>query len=193
MSMKAKFKKLFFWSSLGGIAVGAAVAMARRSKKAESKPLACRKLPEDCLEAILWTGQFEVEKDGGRRIARDRYILQGTSFRVWSVLDLPAAGESVQPGSAGSAIYHITQMRRYDEGDGEGTAGEERLVERFYGIVTVADDAGRTCGSGAIARGGFLEIRKCYVGGASNGVESGEVHRSLGRLLNYRIEIAPQA
>jgi len=191
--MKAKFKKLFLWSSLGSIAVGAALAMARKSRKAEPKPLACRKLPGDCLGAVLWTGQFEVEENGEHRIAQDRYILQPTSFRVWSVLDLPAQGESARPGSSGSAIYHVTLMRRYEEGGREGSAGEERLVERFYGMVTVADDAGRTCGSNAIARGGFLEIRKCYVGGSSNGVESGEVHHSRGRILNYRIEFAPPA
>ncbi|MBP1596700.1 MAG: hypothetical protein H6Q05_2077 [Acidobacteria bacterium] len=191
--MKPKFKKLFLWSSLGSIAIGTAVAMARRSRKDEPRPLACRKVPGDCLGAVLWTGQFEVEENGEGRFAHDRYTLQPTSFRVWSVLDLPVRGESAPAGSAGSAIYHVTQMRCYQESAGEGSTGEERLVERFYGIVTAADDAGRTCGSNAIARGGFLEIRKCYVGGASNGVESGEVHRSRGKILNYRIEFAPPA
>ena len=186
--MKAKFKRLFLWSSIGSIAAGAALAVARKSRKPESRPLSCRKLPAECLRATLWTGQFEVEENGERRLAHDRYILQPTGFRVWSILDLPARGASFQQRPAGSAIYHVTRARQFESSEREETAPQDQLVERFYGIVTVADDKKHAYKPNAIARGRFLEIRKCYVGGASNGVESGEVHRSLGRILNYRIE-----
>ena len=60
--------------------------------------------------------------------------------------------------------------------------------KQHYGIVTVLDSSGKICGMNSIARGGFLEIRKCFVGGSANGVESGEFHRSQTRILNYRIE-----
>jgi len=96
-------------------------------------------------------------------------------------LNLKSAPE--KSGPRGTAIYHVTHVRVLEE-----SPEEEHLTDRFYGVVTVVDAAGKPCARNSIARGGILEIRKCYVGGSSNGVESGEVHRSLGRVLNYRID-----
>jgi len=181
--MKANYKRLFLWSSLGSIAIGAAVTLARRPKRIEPRPLACRKIPEQCHGVLLWTERFEVEESGARHHAHDRYYLQPTPFKVWSVLELNLQGAPGKSGPGGAAIYHVTHVRLLEENH-----EEEHLKDRFYGVVTVVDAAERSCGSNFIARGGILEIKKCYVGGSSNGVESGEVHRSLGRVLNYRIE-----
>jgi hypothetical protein len=189
--MKSKYKKLFLWSSLGSLAIGAAVAMARRPKRTEDQPLSCRKLPRTCHGIHLWTERFEVEIWGAKRHVHDRYYLQPTPFRVWSVLDLSYKSVPGRTGPEGAAIYHVTHIRALEPGEDEQAHAEEYLQDRFYGIVTVFDDHGRCCGPNAIARGGTLEIKKCYVGGTSNGVESGEIHRSIGRILNYRIEIAP--
>jgi hypothetical protein len=189
--MKPKYKKLFLWSSLGSLAVGAAVALARRPRRADDQPMACRKLPKVCHGIQLWTERFEVEVWGSRRFVHDRYYLQPTPFKVWSVLDLSYHGAPGRSGPEGAAIYHITHIRSLEQGDSGEAEAEEYLQDRFYGIVTVVDAAGRCCGPNSIARGGMLEIKKCYVGGTANGVESGEVHRSIGRILNYRIEIAP--
>ncbi len=189
--MKRNYKKLFFWSSLGSLAVGTAVALSRRPRRAADQPLACRKLPRACQGIHLWTESFEVEVWGAKRFVYDHYYLQPTPFKVWSVLDLSYQSAPGRPGPEGAAIYHVTHIRALEQGEDEAAQAEEYLQDRFYGVVTAVDDTGRCCGPNSIARGGTLEIKKCYVGGTSNGVESGEVHRSIGRILNYRIEITP--
>ena len=189
--MKENYRKWFLWSSLGSLAVGAAVTLARRTRRIESRPFSCRKLPRECHEIVLWTERFEVEEQGARFFVHDRYGLQPTSFKVWSILDLPSAGLSGSAGPEGSAIYHVTRMRIADEADGISMKLEPPLQERFYGVIAVLDPSGRFVAGGAIARGGILEIKKCYVGGSSNGVESGEIHRSEAPILNYRIEYGP--
>jgi hypothetical protein len=186
--MKANYGKWFLWSSLGSLAVGAAVTLARRTRRMERRHFSCRKLPRECHEIILWTERFEVEEPGARFFVHDRYDLQPTSFKIWSILDLPSAGLSGSSGPEGSTIYHVTRTRIADEADGISLKLEPPLHERFYGVVAVFDPSGRFCARGAIARGGTLEIKKCYVGGSSNGVESGEIHRSAAPILNYRIE-----
>jgi hypothetical protein len=191
MLMKANYKKWFLWSSLGSFAVGAAVTLARGTRRMESRPLSCRKLPRECHEIVLWTERFEVQEHGARFFVHDRYGLQPTSFKVWSILDLPSVGLSGSSQPEGSPIYHVTRTRIADEADGNSVKLEPPLQERFYGVVSVLDPSGRFCAGSAIARGGILEIRKCYVGGSSNGVESGEIHRSAAPILNYRIEYGP--
>jgi hypothetical protein len=187
--MKARYKKLFLWSSLGSLALGAAVTLSRRPKRVADRPLTCRKIPRTCRGIHLWTERFELDADGTRGFGHDRYYLQPTLFKVWSVLDLDLRSAPGKSTPEGAAIFHVTHIRALERTD--AAPAEEYLQDRFYGIVTVVDAAGRSCGINAIARGGLLEIRKCYVGGTSNGVESGEVHRAIGRILNYRIEFAP--
>ncbi len=189
--MKSNYKKLFLWSSLGSLAVGAAVTLAHRRKRAQPQPLACRRIPRDCQSVRLWTERFEAAEAGASRYAHDVYLLRPTPFKVWSVLELVPQGERSRPGAGGTSIFHVTRTRLSDEISEEMSGQEIEPQERFYGVVTVVDDAGRSCGNNTIARGGYLEIRKCYVGGASNGVESGETHRSKGRVLNYRLDFAP--
>ena len=189
--MKANYRKWFLWSSLGSLAVGAAVTLARRTRRMEIRPLFCRKLPRECHEIILWTERFEVEDHGARFFVHDRYALQPTSFKVWSILDLPSAGLTGGSGPEGSAIYHVTRTRIADEANGISVKLAPPQQERFYGVVAVLDPSGRLCAGSAIARGGILEIKKCYVGGSSNGVASGEIHRSAAPILNYRIDYGP--
>jgi hypothetical protein len=183
MNMKANYSRLFLWSSIGTIAVGAAVALARRPRRAAPRVLAWRKIPRHCQGVLLWTERFALEEKGLRFYAHDRYYLQATPFRVWSVLDLSSQGAPGESGPGGAGIYHVTHTRLL-----ENHNEEEHLQDRFYGVVSVLDAAGRSCGTNCIARGGILEIKKCFVGGSSNGVESGEVHRSQSLILNYRID-----
>jgi hypothetical protein len=186
--MKANYKKLFLWSSLGSIAVGAAIALTRRPKRVPYTPLACRKIPPDCQGVHLWTERFELREGENRRFVHDHYFLQPSRFKVWSVLDLSFKDSAARSAPEGAAIFHITQTRIVENSDGDGK--EEYVLDRFYGIVMTVDAVdGTSCCVNSIARGGMLSIRKCYVGGASNGVESGEIHRSTGRILNYRIEM----
>jgi len=185
--MKANYRRWFLWSSFGGLAVGAVVAMTRRTRRLARGPLSCRKLPGECREIVLWTERFEAEDMESRSFMHDRYVLQPTPFRVWSILDLPAAEESRKPEAEGSAVFHVTRTRIKDEADGNATQPAPPQPERFYGLVGILDPSGRVSTGNSIARGGILEIRKCYVGGASNGVESGEIHHSAAPILNYRI------
>lgn len=183
--MKANYRRLFLWSSIGTIAVGAAVALTRRPRRAATRVLAWRKIPRHCQGVFLWTERFALEEKGARFYAHDRYYLQATPFRVWSVLDLNAQGVPRESGPGGTGIYHVTHSRVL-----ENHNEEEHIQDRFYGVVSVLDAAGRSCGTNCIARGGILEIKKCLVGGSSNGIESGEVHRSRSLILNYRIDYA---
>jgi hypothetical protein len=185
--MKANYGKWFLWSSLGSLAVGTAVALARRSRKVERPPLSCRKVPHGCREIVLWTERFEIEEHGARRFVHDRYVLQPTSFRIWSFLDLPSTVRRGGASARGAAVFHVTRTRIAD-GD-EGNSMREALLplDRFYGTVAVVDPRSGVSCPGGLARGGILEIRKCYVGGSSNGVESGDIHRSSAPILNFRI------
>lgn len=179
--MGKSWKKLFLWSSLGSLALGATLALARKPKKTPAPALVFRPIPPDCSRVEIWTGRYRTSGAGGReQIARDKYTLQPTRFKLWSVLDLGAPSNK----PAGTPIYYIAHLRLVDRGE-EGE--EEVLLERFYGTVSTAGAAGTGRHANCLARGGILEIDKCYVGGASNGVLSGETHRSPEPILNYQI------
>jgi hypothetical protein len=189
--MKANYRKLFLWSSLGSIAVGTVVALTRRPRRSTYAPVACRRIPRGCSGIHLWTERFEMNEGGLRQFVHDRYFLQPTHFRLWSVLDLSFRRTPGRTAPESAAIFHVTQMRSVE--NSVANQHEEFILDRFYGVITMVDPSNRrACGANMIARGGILEVRKCYVGGTNNGVESGETHRSIGRILNYRIEM-PQS
>lgn len=174
-------KKLFLWSSLGSFALGVTLALARKPKKPSAPPLVYRPIPPECNRVEIWSERYRIgDSEGREQIAREQYTLQPTRFKLWSVLDLGAP--SSKP--AGTPIYHVTHLRLVDRGE-EGE--EEVLSERFYGIVSTVGVEGTGRRTNCLARGGILEIDKCYVGGTSNGVLSGETHRSPGPILNYQI------
>ena len=184
--MKSRWKKMFVWSSLGSLAVGVVVALSRKARPPQTPKLECHKIPADCQRVSLWTEQF-LEKEGGSDLAiQDKYVLQITPFKIWRVLELSdtAAGEKPQ----GATVYHVTCLRYAGTALGEGYPDEGRLQDRFYGTIATLSLAGKRSPRNYIARGGILEFRKCLVGGASNGVETDEIHRSAAPILNYRFE-----
>ncbi len=87
-------------------------------------------------------------------------------------------------------IYHVTHRRCLDS-DVSGLCGDESVLQRFYATVAVQDVDGTQHGRNRIARGGILVLSKCLVGGADNGIETGEVHRSAAPILNFRFEADP--
>lgn len=178
---------MFLWSSVGSVAVGLAVALAGKPRKRPAPKLACRKIPGDCATVWLWTERFELEDGSTRRLVHDRYVLEATPFKVWSVLDV--SPEPGKPNPKGLPIYHATH-HRIVESPGNGTT-KEQVQERFYGTVRAVNPVSGSCANNHLARGGLLEIDKCYVGGASNGIETGEVHRSAAPILNFRFEYEP--
>jgi hypothetical protein len=186
--MKKNWKKLILWSSLGSLAVGTAVAMTRKPRRRGAEALACRNIPADCAEAVIWTERYRAgEAETGDLVARDKYILQPTHFKLWSVLDLGAEGSR----PAGIPIYHVSHFRLSESDPAQEKNEEETLIERFYATVAVKDAEGQGCAPNCLARGGILEFGKCYVGGTSNGVLSGETHTAPGPVLNYQLDYSP--
>jgi hypothetical protein len=186
--MKSNWKRVFIFSSLGSLAVGTTLSLVRKSRKPSLPPLAYKKIPAECQRISLWTERFQTGKDGVERPAYDKYILQATRFKLWNVLDV--GGERLN--DEGIPIYHVTVTRYIEFGEGKEGREEAEPPHKFYGTVSVVNSAGKSPSPNSLARGGRLEIRKCQVGGAANGVETGEIHRSEGRVLNYRLEYTPK-
>lgn len=182
-SMNAKWKQMFIWSSIGGAVLGAAATLARKKRRDAGRPLVCRKVPAGCAQFCVWTERFTLEKGGQRQCAHDRYFFEATPFKVWNVLDLADANKRLQDGSP---VYHVTHMRNFEKWQNGSWQEEEQVIDRYYGTITAIGNDGKPCGRNMMARGGILEIRRCLVGGASNGVETGDKYRSKGRILNYR-------
>jgi len=188
--MKAPLKKLFLWSSLGSLFVGATVAMVRRKRSGKGN-FRCQKIPPACRRIYVWTELVEAGEKDNRVLYREHYILQHTPFKVWSILELPASPG--KPNPTGAMVYHVTYSRLVDHPDTNRSGESENERSRYYGTVSVVPIDGKSCGKDSVARGAILEIRKCYVGGSSNGIETGEVHRSSAPILKYRFEYGPEA
>jgi hypothetical protein len=181
--MKSGWKKIFFWSSLGSIALGAAVALVRKPKK-KTLPV-WQRIPLDCTKATIYTIEYENSEDAEIQLVRDKYVLLPTAFKVWSVLNPrnSADGEA----SEGANIYYITHWRSYKKGEIE----DERVLDRLYGTISGISAEGDLSPKNYLARGACLAIHECRVGGASNGVETGEVSYSRVPILNYRFDYTP--
>ena len=188
-----RLKRAFFWSSLGGVALGVAVAVIGKvARKPALSPLVYEKIPPGCRKISLWTERFEIEAAGKLSVAHDEYLLQVTPFKVWSFLNLPSPDNKAL--QEGIPVYHATVIRHLEPVNGENGPEEAQgreeaqIQDRFYGILSASGGPGKSPGPNLLARGGSLELRKCSVGGTSNAVETGEVHRSTGLVLNYRFE-----
>ncbi len=132
----------------------------------------------------MWTEPLDIQEEGSRVLSREHYVLQPTSFKVWSILELPISQGKSNP--TGASVYHVSYTRLVELPG----AGDPRVREksRYYGTIWTVSGDGKTHGRDVLVRGATLEIRKCYVGGSTNGVETGEVHHSRAPILNYRFE-----
>ena len=187
---KKNWKSFFLWSSIGGVALGATVTLVRRSSnKLPAFSLDFRKIPEDCPQILVWTERFTIEDNGRPVTAHDKYVFLATPFTVWNVLDLSEA--EYRRSNKGAAVYHATHVRILETESSGGTQEEQRVLARFYGTVRALETNGKRSAKNSLARGATLEINKCRVGGATNGVETGERHISFRPILNYRFEYTP--
>ncbi len=186
--MKAQWKRMFVWSSLGSVLLGTAIALARKARKPQQPPLEMQTIPGGCNRISVWTEHFQIKENDSAAAVQDRYLLQGTPFKVWSVLE--AQDDPAQSGPAGWRIYHVSHLRFYDTSSAEALAEEGQLQDRFYGTITALEPGNDRPIREEIGRGASLAIRKCSVGGASNGVETGEIHISAAPILNFRFEYA---
>ena len=188
--MKNRWKRALIWSSVGSVVVGAAVAVRRPSSRSAAAPPVGRRIPAEGRRLTIWTQHFE-QFDGGRQYrAQDRYELQATDFKVWKLLDLPVGSEG--SGAAGFTVYHVTLHRASSALDGEGPPDQSRVIDRLYATIGATDGA-RIFRRQEVARGGFLRLNLCRVGGASHGVETGEAQVSIAPVLNFRFEYAASA
>jgi hypothetical protein len=187
--MKAEWKRAFIWSSLGGLILGSAVALARRARRPQLPPVDLRPVPFGCSRISVWTEHFQVDENGNAAQVQDRYLFQSTPFKVWSVLEAqPGADPGARP--AGWTIYHVTHLRFFEGSAAEELTDQGQLQDRFYGTIAVIDPECDRPVRDRLGRGAILAIRKCSVGGARNGVETGEIHYSSAPLLNFRFEYA---
>jgi hypothetical protein len=184
--MKSCWKRVFVWSSLGSILVGSAIALAKRARAPQSQPLDSQRIPNDCQRVSLWTEQFRAVEDDGNFAVQDKYVLQTTPFKVWSVFE--GGSGQIEQMPTGATVYHVTQVRYAGDVESEDYPDEGHLQDRFYGTITTVSQDGTSSPQNHLARGGILEICKCVVGGATNGVDTGEVHHSAAPILNYRFE-----
>jgi hypothetical protein len=185
--MRSKWARAFLWSTLGGAAVGAAAVLAGRGRRKRDPVLRCQMIPEGCSRVVLWTEAFRVKDGEGVSTYHDTYVLQVTPFKAWSVLELPS--EAGQAGAEGSTVFHVTHLRARDGAGAE--PAEESVLDRCYGTIALIDPDGEPCGRNRLARGGVLQVAECLVGGAANGVETGNAHRSAAPILNFRFEYTP--
>jgi hypothetical protein len=166
--------------------LGTVGAFSKKPRSAQMPQMDSYKIPPNCQTVSLWTEQFRAGSGPDAPAVQDKYILRVTPFKVWSVLGF---GEKPTGGrQEGATIYHITHVRYVALAGGQGYPDEGKLQDRFYGTPSVLDIDGKHSRRNHVARGRVLEIRKCRVGGASNGVETDEVHRSMAPILNYRFE-----
>jgi hypothetical protein len=184
--MKVRWKRLFLWSSLGSVAVGVSVALVRRSRRPENGKPVFTQIPSGS-EVIIRTEPFRIGESAA--LVQDRYILKPTEFKVWSVLELPVQSGSGNP--EGAPIYYVTHHRS-DVSPGSGP-GEERVLERFYATLRSLEPGRSQLHKNQLARSTVLELPRCYVGGTSNGIESGEVHRAGAPVLDYHLESAEKS
>lgn len=143
------------------------------------------RIPLDCVKVTLYTVEYETSQEPEKQLVRDTYVLLPTSFKVWSVLKLGTG--SGGDASEGAHVYHITHRRTHKKGEIE----EEQMLDRLYGAISSTSAGGEGSPKNYIARGAILAIHECRVGGASNGVETGEVSYSDAPILNYRFDFTP--
>ncbi len=158
-----KWKKLAL-SGLGAAVVGLAAVMVGRRRRKKSPVVTPIPDPTESF-------RLRTEADGtGHRGAprrRENFLCKPTQFRVWGLLDQPA-GDG-RPG--GNPVYLVRPETEWVEAD-----QDPKLVpgERFYATIHYLPEGRMKSIPNAVAVGAPLEFRKCQVGGASNGVETGE-------------------
>ncbi len=168
--------------------MGTAIALARKTRKSAPQPLETRTVPSDCSRISIWTEHFQNSGSDAGPLIQDRYLLQSTPFRVWSLLQ--PRGDDPGSGPWSWRIYHVTHLRFYDTALAESSPEQGQLQDRFYGTISALEPASGRLSRDEIGRGVVLAIRKCSVGGASNGVETGDIHYSSAPILNFRFEYA---
>lgn len=186
------WKKISFWSGLGGLLVGAAVyALKRKPPRSEA---VFRKIPIDCAFATIKTEPIEIETDGRSYLMCVEYRLVPTRFKVWSIyrMRLSLGGDKIkEEEQAGVPVFHVTTKKLLQplSGDSQTVIQEEP----FYATVWTHDQLLRQRAPAEIAEGRKLEFRRCYVGGGGlSAIDSGEMLVSQAPVREVAISFEPE-
>lgn len=157
---------------LSGLALGSTVFLSR--KKAEEPLPAPWWIPEKAEPFSILIEEMEWKHEGRTVHSYLEYCCQPTQFRVYNLLNLELyrlQREAGRKGGSGDPIFHVTLKAHLREGEQAATTVED---ERFYATIHAHRGNTGTALASAVQVGRFVEFRKCHVGGALNGVESGE-------------------
>ncbi len=170
---------------LSGIALGSTVFFAR--KKTEPLPPPYW-IPEPPTPFSILTDEIEGKHDKQSFRSYLEYFCQPTQFRVWTLVDLDLYRVQRQSGPAmnGHPIFHITSRIHLRGSDGTTTTIDD---ERFYATIHTHRGKSLTTLASCIQVGKFVEFRKCHVGGALNGIETGERMVSMAPVKEIRTAV----
>ncbi|MBI2821428.1 MAG: hypothetical protein HYX74_04335 [Acidobacteria bacterium] len=155
---------------LSGIALGSTVFMARKKRVPLPAPWW---IPEKPEPFSIVTDELEWSHENQRYRSHLEYFCQPTQFRLWNLLDLDLYRVRHEQGQAmrGDSIFHVI-LKVHLRGKDKGVVTLEE--ERFYATIHTHRGSGTTTLASAVQVGRYVEFRKCHVGGAPNGIETGE-------------------
>ncbi|MBI3939264.1 MAG: hypothetical protein HY315_00380 [Acidobacteria bacterium] len=168
---------------LGGLALGSTIFLAK--KKTEPLPPPWW-IPEKPGPFSILTEEMEWTHEDQHLRSHLEYSCQPTQFRVYNLLNLELYRVQREGGSkeGGDPVFHITLKVHLWGPDQKVTAIED---ERFYATIHAHRGKTGTTLASAVQVGRYVEFRKCHVGGALNGVETGERVVSMAPVKEIRL------
>ena len=157
---------------LSGLALGSTVVLSRRRKQPETLPPPWL-IPENPGPFSIVTEELEWTDENQRFRSRREYDCQPTQFRVWRLMDLDLyrVRREGNDRMSGYPVFHVTPKLSVWGADGKITSVDE---ERFYATIYAHRGKTETTLASCVQVGRYVEFRKCHVGGALNGIETGE-------------------
>ncbi len=152
-------KKFSIISGIGGTLLGGFLLLKnKKQNKIEGKPI-------DLDESVKWifisTEKYSEPIDGELRTCYIEYILEKTNFFVVNIL---SSEKNTLP------IYYVTPTRVVEVGNGK----IESSADSFYAVVGIPGEKGKRDKLCKIQKGKKLVFHTCIVGGAKNGVFTGD-------------------
>ncbi len=162
-----KWRKLL-WGGLSGLALGvvAVVARKRQSRRRAESPVA---IPENIRILTIETEQLDLTYRGRPYHSRTVYTCNPTRFFVWSIFQGRDSGQEPEPSLR---IFHVEPVVEFQSTDGEDL--QKLAEESFYATLHLRGQEQGPSLAEQLARGAYLEFKKCHVGGSMNGVLTGD-------------------
>jgi hypothetical protein len=157
---------------LSGLALGSTVVLSRKRKQPETLPPPWL-IPENPGPFSIVTEELEWAHENQRFRSTLEYYCQPTQFRVWRLMDLDLyrVRREGNDKMSGHPVFHVTPKLSLRDVDEKITPVDE---ERFYATIHAHRGRTETTLASCVQVGRNVEFRKCHVGGALNGIETGE-------------------